>query len=268
MDDENVPSQEQDGLAGEVNDSLGVTNDSSDSDNTENAESKGSGSDPLASAKKRMKAMSRNHEREVRELHARLSDMESRMTQPNNTSQHQSSDQNASGGNDMEGTIHKAVQIALQHKDNEARKQRDAEGRAHVDKEYAELHKHLDSMGDKYDDFHDVVYGDTPYTEAMRDYALTLPRSGKGSAGEVLYHLGKPENRETLDKIRSLHPLKQASELAKLSHALVSGGESKGSQSRPQMGNIKTNPVSNSHAVTDKTPIGSIRERMKSGNWK
>lgn len=273
MDDENVPSQEQDGIAGEVNESLGVSDDGAGDEETHDEPNQNKPSAETLSVQKRLKSQKRAHEREVRELHARISDMESRMTQPNSMSQHQSSDQNAmptgAGGNDLDGTIHKAVQIALQHKDNEARKQREAESHAHVQKEYQDFHKHLDSMNDKYDDFHDVVYGsDTPYTEAMRDYALTLPRNGKGSAGEVLYHLGKPENRETLDKIRTLHPLKQASELAKLSHALNSGGEQNGSHTKAPMGNIKTNPVSNSHTVTDKTPIGSIRERMKSGTWK
>jgi hypothetical protein len=56
--------------------------------------------------------------------------------------------------------------------------------------------------------------------------------------------------------------------MAKLSHALISGGEQKASQPNRPLGQIKSNPVTNSHVVTDKTPVGSIRQRMKSGNWK
>jgi hypothetical protein len=102
----------------------------------------------------------------------------------------------------------------------------------------------------------------------MRDYSMTLPRSGAGSAGEVLYKLGHPDNKDEFDRIRKLHPVDQASEMAKLSHALASGGENRSGNSKPPLGNIKSNPVVNSHAITEKTPIGTIRERMKSGSWK
>jgi hypothetical protein len=149
----------------------------------------------------------------------------------------------------------------------EERKARDAQEASHLQKSYQNFNKHLDGMNDKYDDFHETVFGeDIPYTSHMRDYAMTLPRSGSGSAGEVLYKLGK--NRAELERISKLHPLDQASELAKLSHSLISGGDHKSSQSNRPLGQIKNNPVSNSHAVTEKTPIGSIRERMKSGTWK
>ena len=66
----------------------------------------------------------------------------------------------------------------------------------HVQKQYKELYKHLDTMGDKYDDFHDTVFGDeAQFTPAMRDYSMTFPKKGTGSAGEVLYHLGKNPRR-------------------------------------------------------------------------
>ena len=99
----------------------------------------------------------------------------------------------------------------------------------------------------------------------MRDAALMLPKKGPGSAGEVLYKLGK--NPEELSRIAKLHPVDQASELVALSHALISGGENKQSQSRP-LGQIKSNPVVNSAGVTDKTPVSDIRDRMKKGTFK
>lgn len=264
-------NQGQDGLADKVMDSLGVEESGSaghseghdESDNSEGTHSK----ETLA-VQKRLKSQRRAHEREVRDLHARIGDLESRMTQPNNASHEQPANpyQPPQGGS-VEEHIHKAVSYALQHKEMEERKAHDAQNQAHVHRQYQEFQKHLDNMGDKYDDFHDVVFGrDTPYTPSMRDYALTLPRSGSGSAGEVLYKLGK--NSDELHRIAKLHPLDQASEMAKLSHALISGGEQKSSQPNRQLGQIKSNPVTNSHVVTDKTPVGSIRQRMKSGTWK
>jgi hypothetical protein len=168
----------------------------------------------------------------------------------------------------VEEQIHKAVSFALGHKEREERKANEAKSAAHVQKQYGELHKHLDNVSDKYDDFDETVRGEhTPFTPHMRDAALflDLDHNSPGSAGEVLYKLAK--NPEELDRISKLHPLDQAREMVKLSKALISGGDSKATPPRP-LGNIKNSPVNNSHAVNDKTPIGSIRQRMKSGNWK
>jgi hypothetical protein len=165
--------------------------------------------------------------------------------------------------------IHKAVSFALQHRDKEERRAKEAEAAQHVNKQYQELHRHLDHLGDKYDDFDEIVRGqETPFTTHMRDAALLLDLDHKnpGSAGEVLYKLGK--NPEELKRISKLHPLEQAREMVKLSKALISGGENKTQQPTRHLGQIKNSPVNNSHGVNEKTPIGSIRERMKSGNWK
>jgi hypothetical protein len=167
--------------------------------------------------------------------------------------------------NGIDEAIHKAVSFALQHKDMEERKARDAEAQHHIAKQYQELNRHLDSTADKYDDFDDVVRGDAPFTAHMRDAALMLPKKGPGSAGEVLYKLGK--DPEALARIAKLHPVDQASELVALSHALISGGEHKSQSNRP-LGHIKSNPVVNSAGITDKTPISDIRTRMKSGKFK
>lgn len=269
MEVQEIPNQ--DGNAGDVMESLGVSEEPNESasaePNEEPKDREGAQSQETLAVQKRLKSQRRAHEREVRELHARIGDLEARMTQPNASQEQPVNPYSPSQSGNMDEHIHKAVSLALQHKEMAERKAQEAQQAAHVQRQYGEFQKHLDGMGDKYDDFHDVVFGsDTPYTTSMRDYALTLPRSGAGSAGEVLYKLGK--NPEELRRIGKLHPLDQASEIAKLSHALISGGESKTSQARPPLGNIKSNPVSNSHAVTDKTPIGNIRERMKSGNWK
>lgn len=257
-----VQDSSQDGNAGEVMESMGMPEESHESAESHEepvAQEDGHSKETLA-VQKRLKSQKRAHEREVRELHARIGDLEARMSQP------QPSQDQAMNPSGVDEQIHKAVSYALQHRENEERKAREMEQAAHVSRQYQELHKHLDAMGDKYDDFHDTVFGnDTPYTPVMRDYAMTLPKSGQGSAGEVLYKLGK--NPEELKRIAKLHPLEQASEMAKLSHALISGGENKGMQSRQPLGSIKSSPVTNSHAVTDKTSVSDLRKRMKAG-WK
>lgn len=225
------------------------------------------GSNETLAVQKRLKSQKRAHEREVRELHARIGDLESRMTQPNAAPAQTSNPYSAAPqGSNIDEHIHKAVSYALQAKEAEERKVRDAEGQAHVHRQYQDFQRHLDSLGDKYDDFHDTVFGaNTPYTPAMRDYSLTLPRNGSGSAGEVLYKLGK--NPEELSRIAKLHPLDQASELSRMSHALMLGGESKNASAKPPLGNIKSNPVVNAPGITDKTPISELRAKIKAG-WK
>lgn len=222
----------------------------------------GNRGDSLA-VQKRLKQMRRAHEREMRELHARMAEMQSQ-SQPNQMQQQYSPQEASNGG--MDDAIHKAVSFALQQRELEERKAKDMESQQHIAKQYQELSRHLDTTADKYDDFDDVVRGDsTPFTAHMRDAALMLPKKGPGSAGEVLYRLGK--SPEELSRIARLHPVDQASELVALSHALISGGEKTQSSSRP-LGQIKSNPVVNSPGVTDKTPVSDIRDRMKKGTFK
>lgn len=229
------------------------------SDTTESGQSKDS-----LYIQKRLKKQKRSHEREIRDLQARMADMQSKMQSP---TQNQSINSYGSpqADNMDDERIHKAVSYALQHRDMEERKAKDAQQMAHVHKQYGELQKHLDNAADKYDDFDEVVRGeDSPFTAHMRDAALFLPKSGSGSAAEVLYKLGK--NPELLKRISELHPLDQASEMVKLSHALIGGGENKSSNTRP-MGQIKSNPAINSHSVTEKTSVSDLRKRMRNG-WK
>lgn len=232
--------------------------------NEETQEPNVEGRGETLAVQKRLKQMKRSHEREMRELHARMAQMQSQ-SQPDQM-QSQYSPQEAMNSGGMDDAIHKAVSYALQQRDLEERKARDMQSQQHIAKQYQELDRHLDNTSDKYDDFEDVVRGDsTPFTAHMRDTALMLPKKGPGSAGEVLYRLGK--NPEELTRIAKLHPVDQAAELVALSHALISGGEQKQSQSRP-LGQIKSNPVVNSVGVNEKTPIGDLRARMKKGIFK
>lgn len=261
---QDMPSQAQEELANDVMQSVGEPEEAGD-DVSQSHESQGTESNDPLYVQKRLKQQKRAHERELREMHARIADLQSRI---------QPQQENYTQGNPYEGNgspideqIHRAVRYALDHKEREEGKARQAQQMAHVQRQYNELSKHLDRTADKYEDFDEVVRGDdSPFTTQMRDAALLLPKKGAGSAGEVLYKLGK--NPEELLRISRLHPLDQASELVKLSHALISGGEQKPSNAPRNLGQVKNTPVANSHTVTEKTPIGSIRERMKHGNWK
>lgn len=261
------PGQEV--LAEEVNDSLGIpesgTEESSEPMEGEHTDDSGA-SKKRPSGWERLKQKNRAQERELRELRATVGAMQSRMDQSGQTQQQNPYIEGQQPGN-VDEQIHKAVSYALQHREMEERKAHQAAEAAHLEQMYHGLHDHLDNMGDKYDDFDEVVKGrHVPITTHMRDAALFLPQEGPGSAGEVLYKLAK--NRPELERISRLHPLEQARELQKLSRSLEFGG-SKGAQA-PQrtLGNIKTNPVSNnSRAITENTPVGELRKRMKA-NWK
>jgi len=262
MDAREMSSQEQEGLANDVNASLGETNEGM-SEGESHAEQDHSEADPLY-VQKRLKQQKRAHDREMREMREAMNQM-----QYGNQHQQapQSHETDSYQGNPGDEQIHRAVSYALQHRDMEERKAKEAQQMQHVHRKYQDLSSHLDHMADKYDDFDDLVRGhDAPFTTQLRDAALVLPKSGPGSAGEVLYKLGK--NKEDLERISKLHPLDQVSEMVKLSHALISGGGNQGGNTthRP-LGNIKNNPVSNSGGVTEKTSVGELRKRMRSG-WK
>lgn len=244
---------------GEPAEAVDEINQSHDSVGHENTD------DPLF-VQKRLKQQKRAHDREMREMQARMAELQAQVSpSQHNMAANQYGYQNENSGHPDE-TIQKAVSFALQQRDLEERKAKDAHAQAEIAKQYQHLQKHLDQTSDKYDDFEDVVRGsDAPFTSTIRDAALLLPKKGAGSAGEVLYKLGK--NPEELDRISKLLPHEQASEVIKLSHALISGGENKGSSPRP-LGTIKANPVSNSAGVTEKTSPSQIRALMKAGKFK
>jgi hypothetical protein len=262
--DQDMSGNDTENLQGEVLESLGEPAEGVEEIAESQApQGEGNRGDALY-VQKRLKQQKRQHEREIRELHARIAEMQSQPNQFNN-SQQMSPDNAMGNQGGVDDAIHKAVSYALQHKEMEERKAKDMQSQQHIAKQYQELNKHLDNVSDKYDDFDDVVRGDAPFTAHMRDAALMLPKKGPGSAGEVLYKLGK--DPEALSRIANLHPVDQAAELVALSHALISGGENKSQANRP-LGQIKSNPVVNSAGVNEKTPVSDIRARMKQGTFK
>jgi len=259
---------EQEVLAGDVNESLGMPE--GEMEGEAHHESEGEHMQGDGNAKKRptgwerLKQKNRALEREVRELQARTADMQSRMPEQMSQQQQMNPYDGQGQPSGIDEQIHKAVSYALQHKENEEAKAKMAAQAMHVQKQYEGLHDHLDRMSDKYDDFDDVVRGqDVPITPHMRDASLFLPQEGPGSAGEVLYKLAK--NKPELERISRLHPLEQARELNKLSRSLEIGGNKGTAPPQRTLGNIKNNPVSNSATITDKTPPSELRRMMKAG---
>lgn len=266
--EENMDKSGQDKeLAAEVADSVDEP-ESSMADSNQGHESMGGQgvSDPLF-VQKRLKQQKRAHDREMREMQARMQELQA---QVGGNPQIGNFDANpyTSGNGSVDETIQKAVSFALRQREEEERKAKAAESAAHIGRQYQTLQSHLDKVADKYDDFDEVVRGDsTPFTAHMRDAALMLPKKGPGSAGEVLYKLGK--NPEELNRIAKLHPVDQAAELVALSHALISGGEKQGSsRNQPPLGQIKSNPVVNSVGVNEKTSPSEIRALMKAGKFR
>jgi len=226
--------------------------------------------DPL-SVKKRLGMQAKKHQREMRALHERLSQMQA-MMESDSANPHSSTyqpdpysspGQPSSPGGNEEDRIQRAVRMALGMKEHEERQAKDAERQAHVHKQYQRLNDEFDRASDKYEDFDDVVRGDDiPFTPHVRDALLLVE-----NPAEVAYRLGK--NRSDLERISKLHPLDQAREVNKLSFSLMGGNNGKTSSSKPTpLGNIRQNPANASQAITDKTPASVIRARMKAGTWK
>lgn len=234
-------------------------------------ESSGHEEGNLSSVQKRVHALKRNHRKEIRELHDRISHMQNMMSSDSanpennsyNTNPYPSPGQPAPPGMNEEDRIQHAVRMALGMKDHEERQAKDAERQAHVHKQYQRLNDEFDHASDKYDDFDDVVRGnDVPFTPHVRDALLLVE-----NPAEVAYKLGK--NRSELERISKLHPLDQAREVNKLSFSLMGNhGKPNANQKTTPMGSIRQNPSHSSTAVTDKTPPSAIRARMKAGTWK
>ncbi len=272
MEAQELSGQEQDGLAGDGANGLGMSEGSQGEQPSESSESnEGNQSNANPHAQKRINARNRERERQMQYMQAKIADLEARIAQPNDmhdgqmTSPH---DAGLSAQGDMAEHIHRAVNQVLAHKELQEQKVKQAQEAEHIHKQYQDLHQHLDNVADKYEDFDDVVRdpSNTSFTKHMRDASLLLPQTGAGSAGEVLYNLGK--NKTELERISKLHPLEQARELNRLSHALASGARTESNSSARPMGNIKSNPVNSSHAINDKTTPSEIRARMKAGRFK
>lgn len=251
-------------VSDEALESLGVPKESAEEESSQ-SEGQSENMGGPASFQKRLTKLKRSHKREIQEMQARMAEMQSQLQQPNQSMQSQQGPYPAGNSGGIDDAIHKAVGFALQHKEMEERRIKEAAHAQQLASEYQGLQSHLDKMSDKYEDFDDIVRGNAPFTETMRDAAVMLPKKGPGSAGEVLYQIGK--NPEELSRIASLPKHKQAQEMIALSHALISGGEKPNTQSQP-LGKIKSNPVVNSAGVSEKTPISDIRARMKEGKFK
>jgi len=259
---EMMSNQEKNAVAGETMDSLGEPQETIDA-----AESGALGKDskdelPLA-AKERLGRQEKRHQKELRAMQAQIQELHSRFgsqTMPDQNQPANTYNSQPVAGEGIESHIHRAVQAALQAKDQQEAQARQAEQQAHVHKQYQALDDHLDNMSDKYEDFNDVVKApDAPYTEAMKSAALLLP-----NAGDVLYKLGK--NPEELKRVAKLHPLDQAKEMVKLSVALQ-GGSSQGTSVPRQLGSVKSNPVTPQGSVNENTSVGELRRKLKAG-WK
>jgi hypothetical protein len=224
-------------------------------------------SDPYG-VKKRLGMQAKKHAREMRQMQEQMAQMQAAMTNPNQTAFHQephnpfpSPGQPANPGSDQQEMIRQAVAYALQAKEQEAHKAKQAEAQKHIADQYDRLNDELDKGSDKYDDFDEVVRGKTPYTSHIRDALLLVD-----NPADVAYKLGK--NPSELSRISQLHPLDQAREVNKLSFALMGGNSGRGaSNSSNPMSNPRPNPA-NTGAVNSNTPASSIRSRMKAGTWK
>lgn len=262
MDETQMDSLSQD--ANNVMESVGV-----EPLNAESADDSDAGSnlakeaDPHA-VKKRLGMQAKKHQREMRAMQEQLMQMQAHIGQQQTPSQNAelSYGQPNNQGMSIEEQIQRGVRFALQAKEDQERKAKEAEHMAHIHKQYQRLNSEFDKASEKYEDFDDVVRGEeAPFTHAVRDALLLVD-----NPSEVAYKLGK--NPDELRRISKLHPLDQAREVNKLSIALMGGS---GNASSAPSGNgvklmspIKANPVTSS---ANNSPA-SIRARMKAGTWK
>jgi len=256
----------QDGLAHEVNESLGLDNSSAHTDENAGDNTAQESHDELPQyAKEKIGKLQKRHRTEARRWDQERQELLARLN-----SQGQSQSQNVGSYSPpdisdappgIDPNVHAAVSYALQHKEMQERKAKEAEQAAHVSRAYQDHQTRLDAAADKYDDFHDVVYApDAPYTHTMRDTSVLLP-----NAADVLYKLGK--NRDELQRISQLPPIDQAKEMVKLSMALINDG-GKAHEAPKTIGQIKSTPVS-PNAISDQTSVGELRKRMRDRQgWK
>lgn len=246
MDDESLDSQAS------VDEGLGGNEEHGEMDSPEQG-SLAKESDPLA-IKKRLGQQAKKHARETRALRDELAGLRAQLQPQNQNPQMQQQ----AGDEDQ---IQRAVRLALQAKEDEARKMEEAKKMEHVHQQYANLNDQFDKASEKYDDFDDVVRGNNvPFTNSMRDALLLVD-----NPADVAYKLGK--NKDELQRISQLHPLDQAREINKLSFALMGGEKASSAQSQGSnkvLGQSKPNPVVNSSAYNP----SAIRARMKAGTWK
>ncbi len=215
---ENISSQEQENIASQAMEGMGIPEQVADEAASLEGEVKESPKDVI---QERLNRQGTKHRKEMRMMQDRIHMLESQLA--SNQTEHQP---NESYSGQPEGMntgdeISRAVAAALQAKDQRDRemayKQKQAEHQQNMARQYQSLQDSFDKAAEKYDDFDDVVrHPEAPFTEAMRDYALTLP-----NAAEVFYKLGK--NPDELKRISRLPAIEQAREMGKLSFALMGG---------------------------------------------
>lgn len=254
-----APGQEQDVLAGQVMEDVGVGEPSVDEAGMPAASPE---DDLPLYAKEKIGKIQKRHQRDMRQMQRQLQELQGRLSpQQQESSMSQSPyGQPQAGQSGDDGTIQRAVEAALRAREDQERQAFEQQQKEHIRKQYQTLQQQLDSAADKYDDFDDVVRSeDAPYTNQMRDMALLLPNSA-----DVLYKLGK--NREELKRIANLHPLEQAREMVKLSMALQGGDSSTKNvgQAPKPLGQIKSNPPS-PRKITKDTPVSEIRRMLRQG---
>lgn len=270
-ENEAIPEQQEANIANEAMGSLGVDEadvKANEMAADEPAESSLVKDDDPYSVKKRLGQQAKKHQKALRMMQDRIDRLEAHLSNQGQPMMENAPQPEMGMDQANPGNISDIVAAALRaQKALEQRQQEEAQAaanKAHISKQYQDMHSDLEKAGDKYEDFEDVVLSpDVPFTNAMRDATLMLP---SGSRADVLYKLGK--NREELQRIGKLHPLDQAQEVVKLYLAMMSNNDGKAAEAptmRP-MGSIKTNPVT-SHAITEKTSVSDLRKRMKAG-WK
>lgn len=260
---EMMSGQAKEALAGQVHESLGMNEQSAEVEGETPTEHNPMDDLPKA-AKERLGRQDKRHAKELRALQSQISELHNRLgSQAMNSEQQPSNNytpQPMSEGGNIEDHIHRAVNAALQAKDQREQAAKDAESQRHVQSKYQALNDHLDKASSKYEDFDEVVRShDAPFTTTMRDTALLLPNSA-----DVLYKLGK--NTPELHRIAALHPIDQAKEMLGLSIALHGGTKDHGTSAPRQLGDVKSNPV-NAGSVNENTSVGELRRKLKA-NWK
>lgn len=264
-DNEDAFNQEQDGANATESTTLGIDPLEANADLANEQKANVNEEDPYG-VKKRLGMQAKKHAREMRQMQEQLAQVQQALTNPNQTGFHQepqnpfnSPGQPSNPGMNQEEMMRQAMAYALQATKHEEMMAKQNAANQHVAKQYDKLKDDLAKGDDKYDDFDEVVRGDTPYTSHIRDALLLVD-----NPDDVAYKLGK--NPAELSRISQLHPLDQAREVNRLSFALMGGNKGKGANSIPTpMGNPRPNPT---NTGASNASASSIRARMKAGTFK
>ena len=225
----------------------------------EDADQDGQDKDDSYGIKKRLGQQAKKHQREMRQLQEQIASLHERLG--SNQNAYPSYGQPEPPPATEDERIQRAVRMALMAKDHEDQKAKEAENQAHIHRRYERLQSELDKASDRYDDFDEVVRdSNAPYSNAMRDALLLID-----NPADVAYKLGK--DRQKLLEISKLHPLDQASEIVKLSKALIQSPAGRSQQDMNAL-KVKANPASNSQAISNTSTAADIRARMKAGTFK